>query len=245
MKIFFKTGSQTDVQGSSPGVCPLLGSNFHTQFSQSNRARLFMNFGAPAQCNGTVTSWHYCSYNEYIHCDDDADDDDDYDDDDDDDDSDGSCRSQHYTSKFLVYRQTGPSTYQPTPGSTKLVTLSLTVPSDGGFQCRNISLSQPEQFIIQKNDIVAACLMDNRSTNPIRIVGEQNSGPSKQVYRYNADNYEDCTVSQLQTININTQDGTFLQSIKYRLHLYAETTGNSVHAHKPILLVVYCYYYCI
>ena len=194
-------------QGSSPEVCPVLGSNIQTQYSQSNRERLFMNFGAPAQCNGTVTSWRYCSYNRYMEDDDECDD------------------RERYTSVFLVYRQNGNSMYEPVPGSRKSVTLTLRCPRDGGFRCDRVeTLSQTEQFSIQENDIVAACLMDTRSTNPLRLVGEENSSPSRHVYQYNANNYEDCTTSQLQSIDVQNSDFTSNSGI-YRLHLYAETSS--------------------
>lgn len=163
-----------------------------------------MNFGAPAQCNGTVTSWHFCSYNVYLldelNCDD----------------------RESYTSIFLVYRQTGPSTYQRVPGSSRSVTISLRCPSHGGFRCDRPAetLSSSEQFAIQENDIVAACLKDS-GANQIELVGRQNSGPSRQVYRYNGNNYDQCTSSQLETID--TQNSAFTSdSGIYRLHLYAE-----------------------
>ena len=172
-----------------------------------------MNFGAPAQCNGTVTSWRYCSYNRYLEEDDECDD------------------REYYTSKFLVYRQTGTSTYEPIPGSTKSVTISLRCPRDGGFRCREATLSQSEQFNIQENDIVAACLMDTGSTNPIRIVGYEFLGSSRQVYQYNADNYEQCTTSQLQTIDTQNSAFTLLSGLfsSSRLHLYAEITSKYMH----------------
>ena len=196
-------------QGSSPEVCPLLGSNIQTEYSQSNRERLFMNFGAPAQCNSTVTSWRYCSYNRYLEEDDECDD------------------REYYTSVFLVYRQTGASTYEPVPGSRKSVTISLRCPRDGGFQCDRVqTLSQAEQFTIQENDIVAACLKDTGSTNPIRLVGYQSSGASSDVYQYNANNYEDCTTSQLQSIDVQNSDFTS-GTVNYRLHLYAETNSKA------------------
>ena len=195
-----------DAQGIPPEVCPLLGSNIQTQFFRSTRERLFINFGAPAQCNGTVTTWQYCSYNTYLGDVEDRED---------------------YTTKFLVYRQTGPSTYEPVPGSTKTVTISLRSPSDGGFRCRTETLSQSERFAIQQNDIVAACLMDTSSTNPIRIVGFDSSSSLSFVYQYNVNNYEDCTTSQLQTVD--TQSSEFTSgSVAYQLHLYAETISKSM-----------------
>ena len=182
-----------------------------------------MNFGAPAQCNGTVTSWRYCSYNR-LQVDDD---------DDDDDDCEGSAS---YTSIFLVYRQMVNSIYEPVPGSKKSITLRLTCSNRGGFQCDRVeTLSQSEQFTIQENDIVAACLRDTSSTNPIRMVGYQTFGASTGVYWYNANNYEDCTTSQLQSIDV--QNSAFTSgSVNYRLHLYAETLTNS-KAYRIFLLL--------
>ena len=167
---------------------------------------MFLNFGAPAQCSGTVTSWRYCSYNRYSE-DDECDD------------------REYYTSKFLVYRQTGSSTYQPVPGSTRSVTISLRCPRDGGFRCREETLNQNDQFSIQENDIVATCLT---STNPIRIVGEESSGSSRHVYQYNVNNYQRCQTSQLDTVDIQNSAFTEYGGI-FRLHLYAEISSKKTH----------------
>ena len=189
-------------QGSSPEVCPLLGSNDQSRYSESNEEKLFMNFGAPAQCNGTVTSWRYCSYNRYLQ----------------DDECEG---TESYSSVFLVYRQTGASTYEPVPGSSKSVTISLRCPRDGGFQCGRVeTLSQAEQFTIQENDIVAACL----KFSPIRLVGDESSGQSRQVYQYDGSFYQLCLTSQLQTIDIQNSAFTLNNGV-HRLHLYAETSS--------------------
>ena len=104
----------------------------------------------------------------------------------------------------------------------KYVTIALRCPRDGGFRCREATLTQTEQFNIQQNDIVAACLLDTRSSNPIRIVGEDRQGAPGHVYQYNAPNYEQCTASQLQTID--TQNSAFtLNNGEFRLHLFATT----------------------
>ena len=190
-----------------------------------------MNFGAPAQCNGTVTSWTYCSYNTFSQScdggDDDGDDSDGSDSDDGDGGDDNGGSSASYTSVFLVYRQTGASTYQLVPGSRKSVTLTLRCSNRRGFQCNRVeTLSQSEQFTIQENDIVAACLKDTGSTNPIRLVGYQSSGPSNDVYQYNVNNYEDCTTTQLQSIDVQNTNFITNGGI-YRLHLYAETNSKA------------------
>ena len=186
-------------------MCPLLGSDLQSEFSRSSEEKLFLNFGAPAQCNGTVTLWRYCSYNSYLQGDE----------------CDG---SEDYTSKFLVYRQTGNSTYEPVPGSTKSVTITLNCPSDGGFRCREATLSQSEQFTIQQNDIVAACLIDIIA-NPLRIVGEGNTQTgSGQVYHYDGFLYQLCTSNQLQTIDTQRSEFTS-ENGTYRLHLYAEVSS--------------------
>ena len=188
-------------------MCPLLGSDLQSQFTQSSEEKLFLNFGAPAQCNGTVTSWRYCSYNSYLQSDE--------------------CDSpEDYTSKFLVYRQTGNSTYEPVPRSNKSVTITLRCPSDGGFRCREVTLSQSEQFTIQQNDIVAACLMNNFfSIYSLRIVGEgSNQTGSGQVYQYDRFLYQLCTSTQLQTIDTQRSEFTSRNGI-YRLHLFAEVSS--------------------
>ena len=177
-----------------------------------------MNFGAPAQCNGTVTSWHYCSYNSFQG------------NGGDDDDDDEDCRgSASYTSVFLVYRQTGASTYEPVPGSMKSVTLTLNCANMGGFECRDVMLTQSEQFTVQENDIVAACLMDDSSTDPIQVVGSIPFGTSRNLYEYAASNYEQCLNSQLQSID--TQDQAFVEQRSIlgsaALHLYTETSSKS------------------
>ena len=204
-------GRCTDAQG-SPGVCPLLGSDIQSDhgLTESSKARLFLNFGTPAQCNGTVTSWHYCSYNRYLK---------------DDEECDG---PEDYISHFLVYRQTGNSTYEPVPGSTKSVTITLRCPSDGGFRCQEVTLSQSEQFTIQRNDIVAACLMDSASTNPIRIVGEGSAqSGSGQVYHYDVSGFQRCRDTQLQSIDTQNPDFTSRNGI-CRLHLYAEVSSKQI-----------------
>ena len=190
-------------------MCPLLGSDLQSdhELTESSKERLFLNFGTPAQCNGTVTSWHYCSYNRYLE---------------DDEECDG---PEDYISHFLVYRQTGSFTYEPVPGSTKSVTITLRCPSDGGFRCREVTLSQSEQFTIQQNDIVAACLMDTTSTNPLRIVGEGSTlTGSGQVYHYDVNFYQRCRTTELQMIDIDRSGFTSRNGI-YRLHLYAEVSS--------------------
>ena len=191
------------------GTCPLLGSDVKTRFSQSSRERLFMNFGAPAQCNGTVTSWQYCYYNVNP---------------DDDDCAESSDDTISYRSVFLVYRKIGASTYAPVPGTRKLVTLTPSC-SSGGRQlpCQEVALSPSEQFSVQQNDIIAACLPSVRS---IRVVGEQSSGPSMGVYQYDASGFAQCSDSQLPIVFAETQGSIFtLNSGRFRLHLYAEISS--------------------
>lgn len=198
-------GYDVDAQGIlSSNMCPVAGDDSQARLTQSTRERLFMNFGAPAQCNGTVTSWRYCSYNRYTQEDDECE------------------GSEFYTSVFMVYRLTGPSTYEIVPGSMKSVTITLRCPRDGGFRCREAMLATAEQFEIQQNDIVAACLRDTSSTNPIRIVGEDRIGATGDVYQYNALNYQRCSAAQLQRIDIQNSAFT-MNNGEFRLHLYAAT----------------------
>ena len=168
-----------------------------------------MNFGAPAQCNGTVTSWQYCYYN--VNPDDDCDE--------------SSDDTISYRSVFLVYRKIGTSTYAPVPGTSKLVTLTPSC-SSGGRQlpCQEVALSPSEQFSVQQNDIIAACLPSVRS---LRVVGEQSSGPSMGVYQYDASGFAQCSDSQLPIVFAETQGSIFtLNSGRFRLHLYAEISSS-------------------
>ena len=198
-----------DAQGTPSNTCPLLGSDITTRFTQSTRERLFMNFGAPAQCNGTVTSWTYCYYN--VNSDDDCDE--------------GSDDSVSYRSVFLVYRKTGTSNqYAPVLETTKLVTLSPSC-SIGRRQlpCQEVVLSPSEQFSVQQNDVIAACLP---STGSVRVVGEQSAGPSMGVYQYNDNGFARCSDSQLPTVVADTQSNTFtLNGGRFRLHLSAEISS--------------------
>lgn len=164
-----------------------------------------MNFGAPAQCNGTVTSWQYCYYN--VNPDDDCDE--------------SSDDTVSYRSVFLVYRKTGESTYAPVPGTRKVVTLTPGCSSRGAqLPCQEVALSPSEQFKVQQNDIIAACLP---SLGSIRVVGEDSSGPSAGVYQYDASGFAQCTDSQLPIVFAEAQSSVFtLNRGRFRLHLYAE-----------------------
>ena len=169
-----------------------------------------MNFGAPAQCNGAVTSWHYCLYNNY---------------------SEEECNEFNtetisLRSGFLAYRQTGPTTYEIVPGSAKRVFLSLSCSETDKFQCREEKLSQDEQFEIQENDIVAACLDINGIYDPIPVVGEERSNTSNYVYDYNANDNQKCSIKNFRTIHTERSNYHLAESgIRYRLHLYAETAS--------------------
>ena len=97
----------------------------------------------------------------------------------------------------------------------------------GGFQCREETLDLNDQFNITENNIVAACLIDLFSiVNPLRIVGEESSGSSRQVYQYNVNSYQRCQTSQLDTIDVQNSAFTENGGI-FRLHLYAETTSKN------------------
>ena len=154
-----------------------------------------MNFGAPAQCNATVTAWRYCYYNQYT--DDECDD------------------PISFRSVFMAYRRTEKSTYTPVTGSYKEVKLSLRCPRDGGFKCLDVALSLNEQFNIQQNDIVAACMF---STRPIVTVGYDNSGLPGHVYRFNTPGIGQCPFQI-----VDTQNSGFTLDQGHRFHLNAKT----------------------
>ncbi len=87
------------------------------------------------------------------------------------------------------------------------------------FDC----LDEPviNQFEIQENDIVGACIRnDGLAINPLYLVGDTNSNSNNQkLYQFNKGGYEDCTPSQIGSVN--TDNNKFILRDEHILHLYA------------------------
>ena len=111
----------------------------------------------------------------------------------------------------------------PVPGARRSVTLTLRCPSRAraALPCIQVPLTRAEQFSVQENDIIAACLPTSRA---IQVVGEQISGPSMGVYQYSASGFERCSDSQLPSVSTQST-GFSLSGGRLRLHLYAEVNS--------------------
>ena len=202
-------------QKSSSQTCPRFGTDGQGLSGSENRfrddRRLFLNFESPAQCNGTVTSWRYCYYY-----------------DDDDDNIEDHANSQQYGAKFLVYRRSDSSdSYQPVANSTKLVSVTKSDLNFNSVTCLTVTLAANEQFQIQTNDIIAACVIDNNPYRELRIIRRNSDQDS---YQYNRMGYEDCTTQQLQTVDTQLRD--FRVRSRYGLLLYVNINCK-LSTHKP------------
>jgi len=180
-------------------TCPVFGTDQSTELSPSMETGLFLNFEAPSQCRGRVTSWEVCRYGSTCGDGDssrrrrsDAQDDN------------NNCR---YEASFVVYRRSSSGNYELVPESTTEWILSNDVSQFGCF-----TVSPDQNFEIQENDVVGACV---GSVNPLYLVGDTNDdNANKRLYRV----INDCTMAQLAATNIGYE-----QRNAYKLHLYANT----------------------
>ena len=175
------------------GVCPVVGTDLSASLLRSREERIFLNFEAPSQCRGNVTSWTYCHYDSQIFC----------------------RESCQYVAKFIVYRRSpsNDNTYEPVLGS---VTTKILFGDDASrFHCRT---EEVDGFEIRENDVVSACVKDNSTIDPLYLVGESRSDEQNFLYQYNRRNYEDCTDQQLSSVD--TMHNDFRRISRRTLHLY-------------------------
>ena len=154
-----------------------------------------MNFEAPSLCYGTVTQWNYCYY-----------------------------RLGHVSDrlgvKFMVYRESSMTgTYSVVPGSMHVLVanyLDLEANLDLYRGCGNVVLDSSCWFQIQPNDIISACIIEDRDSNirPLFLT----SIASHEAYQMNVD--ERCIDDQLSVINANQQRIPGLL-VRRRLSLHA------------------------
>lgn len=177
----------------SQNSCPPVGSEADqpVQMSPTTGHGLYLNFGNPAQCSGAITAWHYCLYKP------------------------PSIDGQ-YVAKFVVYRRSSASgTYTPAPGSIKTLMLSSgDIPE--GFSCGVLSLAVAEQFQIEQNDIVGACLPTNGRGLPLVSMG----GSTTKVYLSELDDCDDNAI-------MGTNSGSFTIRDMSILHLNAQISKSS------------------
>ncbi len=106
------------------------GSNITDPFDGDSSMGLFLNPESRAQCNGTVTAYHYCYYGD---------------------------TGLMMVVFFMVFRDNG-SEYSIVEGSHKRVT--RTAAEVNGFGCDVLQLDEAQQFQVQENDFIAACTVD-------------------------------------------------------------------------------------
>ena len=178
-------------------TCPLFGTD-EGSHTRSREERIFLNFEAPSQCRGNVTSWRYCFYDSEN---DDADDDD-----------------ASYGAKLIVYRRSSATSNDYVPVSGSITTIQLTSGISSNFRCRSATVAQ--RFEIQENDVIAACIWDQGDVHPLYLVGDTNNrNAAQELYQYDRRSYDDCTSSQINTVDTSHRD--FRRREEYRLHLYA------------------------
>jgi hypothetical protein len=189
--------------GAQTGGCPTFGTDQAAALSRSREERIFLNFEAPSQCRGNVTSWEVCYYNSRTG-----------DDDDDDDDI-------RYGAKLMIYRRESPSSavYRPVAQSIKSVQLRY---NDVGRSFRCMTMTVAQVFEIRENDVVGACVWDKGDVNPLYLIGDtRDSAASQHLYQYDRSSYDDCTSGQIGTVDVSRSD--FIRQRELKLHLYANT----------------------
>ena len=203
-------------------ACSRVGSDIQT-FSDADSFRgLFLNLGAPSQCRGIVTAWHL--HYQLDDCE-----------------SDSSktrtrptpTKATYYTGVFIVYRPINvtnqTSSYEAVPGSMKSVTISCDEENEERAQSREkiILLQTNEQFMIQRDDVIAVCLPEfkKKHRNILQILEDEKEIERNDIYVYKQKNYvKDCNSNKLQTI----RSQQLKVKSSYRLHLYAEIEGRFV-----------------
>ena len=182
--------------------CPTFGTDQSSRLSKSSEERIFMNFEAPSQCTGNVTSWRFCYYRNV------------------DDDFDEISDSRDFEAIFLIYRRESIASdnYMTVAGSVREKALQWSVVQSSRFTCMDEVLSSEEYFEIQQNDIVGACIKDVRGASPLLLVGTS-SGSTFQTYQLDRSDYQDCT--SVQTNIVDTSDSKFKPRRTSTLHLFA------------------------
>ena len=111
--------------------------------------------------------------------------------------------------------------------STKLVSVTKRDLNFNSVTCLTVTLAANEQFQIQTNDIIAACVIDDNPYRELRIIRRNSDQDS---YQYNRGSYQDCTTQQLQTVD--TQHRDFRVRSGYGLLLYVNINCK-LSTHKP------------
>ena len=161
---------------------------------------VYMNFETPSQCTGNVTAWRFCYYVPFLVAD----------------------QSRVFKAKFRTYRKSidTPTHYELVSGSSKTVQFTFGQNKSNSFECFLENIPADQQFEIQENDIIGACLWQRDDIFPLGLVGFNVTNQEELLYHYDKGNYGHCENTRID--DINTEEKDFTKRNHHRLHLYAE-----------------------
>jgi hypothetical protein len=172
---------------------------------------VFLNFEAPSQCRGFVSSWEFCHYTS------------------------GSAGDDvQYRARIIVYRRTSSvsGAYEAVAESVTDIVLPYSEASIG-FRCLKENLT--ESFEILENDVIGACIRNQptQSAGPLYLIGEDQdqSTADQKLYHFDRPNWQWCTDVQIMTINTESTSFSLIQVPRSRLHLYANIGMSMIPIH--------------
>ncbi len=170
--------------------CPEpFGSNLNDTIHRSGQKGLFLNFENRAPCNGTVTAYNYCYYD---------------------------TKGEAVATVFMVYRQNRDH-YTLVDGSWHSVNKTQNQLLQADLSCEDEPLEKMQQFQVEENDIIAACIVDTSNTKRLRVLAENAEGHSLQRVKKSG-NSDSCSPSEFNMIAA----GNFEELSEFALHLFAD-----------------------
>ena len=158
----------------------------------SSSSGLFINAQSPASCSGILTLWHYCFYNE------------------------NSGRTGR--ARFAIYRRDSANSYSRVYTEDQII---VSIPSSPSFSCTTLTPSQ-SNFLVDPDDIILACFVDEGSDKPLDVLAERASG--YQVYGSKT-SIEGCGNNDIPaSVSLSDNDSYELKS-NFTVHVYAGEYG--------------------
>ena len=174
--------------------CSPFGSDNETEFTAAavTTPSIFLNTNYSAPCSGTVERWKLCFYRPDTHED-----------------------GDRYRVTLAVYRSMGTG-YERVGSSRRTFTVDFPTQLSS-FSCQNIDLNNAQQFTIEADDIVGACVFNPSQNNRERmdIVSEANGYSLMQINTRCGYNSIPRTISSSQLSTVDSR----------LLHLSAIVTG--------------------
>ena len=200
--------------------CPVVGTNLTVPLTPRADLELrgvYMNFETPSQCTGNVTAWRFCYYVPDFATD----------------------QSRVFKAKFRTYRKSldAPTIYELVSGSSKTIEFTFGRNKSNSFECFVENIPADQQFIIQENDIIGACLWlrDRDMIFPLGLVGFNETNQEEFLYHYDKENYGHCENDRID--EIDTMDNEFMNTNHDRLHLYADIGMFTLFLYNSIKLI--------